>query len=36
MLPDHGFAELIAAGPLAGFDDEDLALLRAAIPKQSR
>jgi len=35
MLPDHGFAEFVAAGPRAGFADEDLALLRAAIPKES-
>lgn len=35
MLPDHGFAEFVAAGQRAGFADEDLALLRAAIPKES-
>ena len=30
MQPDHGFADLVRRGPLAGLDEEDKAVLRAS------
>jgi len=32
MYPDHGFAEMILAGPRAAIDSDDLAVLHATLP----